>query len=285
MPTPTIHLQTPYEKLFKSPPNYTKLKIFGCLCYPWLKPYNSHKLESNSKLCVFLGYSNTQSAYFCLDPNTSRVYVSRHVKFVENVYPFKHLKPKESRTHFNTIATWFPSAIHIPTSFPPSLNTLSTVEDLHQLSCANPETPTLSTNLPSHTMTTRAKNNIHKPLRKMNLHAQLAKSDEIEPTTVNQALKEPKWRQAMSDEFNALVTNGTWELVPLSPHYNLVGCKWIYRIKRKSDGSVDRYKARLVAKGFYQRLGVDFHDTFSPVVKPTTVRIVLSIAISQGWPL
>ena len=97
-------------------------------------------------------------------------------------------------------------------------------------------------------MNTGAKNNIHKPLRKMNLHAELAKSDEIEPTTVNQALKEPKWRQAMLDEFNALVKNGTWELVPLSSHYNLVGCKWIYRIKRKFDGSVDRYKARLVVK-------------------------------------
>ena len=75
MPTPTIHLQTPYKKIFKSPPNYTKLKIFGCLCYSWLKSYNSHKLESNSKPCVFLGYSNTQSAYFCLNPNTSRVCV------------------------------------------------------------------------------------------------------------------------------------------------------------------------------------------------------------------
>ena len=88
MPTPTIHLQTPYAKIFNSPSNYSKLKLFGCLCYSWLKLYNSHKLESNTKSCVFLGDSNTQSAYSCLDYNTSRVYMSRHVKFVENVYPF-----------------------------------------------------------------------------------------------------------------------------------------------------------------------------------------------------
>ncbi|KAH9658644.1 hypothetical protein KPL70_023573 [Citrus sinensis] len=112
-----------------------------------------------------------------------------------------------------------------------------------------------------------------------------ATTDEIEPTTVTQALKDSKWRQAMSDEFNALVKNGTWALVSPSPHHNLVGCKWIFRIKRNFDGSVDRYKARLVAKGFHQRPGVDFHDTFSPVVKPTTVRIVLSIAVSHGWEL
>lgn len=134
-------------------------------------------------------------------------------------------------------------------------------------------------------MTTWAKNNIHKPVKKLNLHTQLAKIEEVESSIVLQAMKEPQWRKAMSYEFTALVKNGTWELIPLSPKYNFVGCKWIFWIKRKSDGSLDRYKARLVAKGFHQRPGVNFHDTFSPVVKRTTVWIILSIAVSQGCSL
>jgi hypothetical protein len=89
----------------------------------------------------------------------------------------------------------------------------------------------------------------------------------------------------MSDECDALVKNGTWELVPPNSTQNIVGCKWIFRIKRNSDGSIDRFKAHLVAKGFHQRPGVDYLDTFSPVVKPTTVRVVLSLAVSQGWSL
>jgi histone deacetylase 1/2 len=89
----------------------------------------------------------------------------------------------------------------------------------------------------------------------------------------------------MNEEYSALLRNGTWTLVPPVCASNLVGCKWIFRIKRNADGTVARYKARLVAKGFHQRPGLDYHDTFSPVVKPTTVRLVLSIAVSNGWTL
>lgn len=73
MPSLTYAISNLYEQIFHRQPNYLKLKVFRCLCYPWIKLYNSHKLESTSKLCVFLSYSNSQSAYFCLDPNTSRV--------------------------------------------------------------------------------------------------------------------------------------------------------------------------------------------------------------------
>ncbi|KAL9444347.1 hypothetical protein AB3S75_017518 [Citrus x aurantiifolia] len=119
----------------------------------------------------------------------------------------------------------------------------------------------------------------------MNLHTQLTKGDDHEPTTLTQALKDHKWRRAMSDEYDALVRNGTWALFPPDNSQNLVGCKWVFRTKRNSDGSIDRFKARLVAKGFHQRPGIDYNDTFSPVIKPTTVRIVLSIAVSRGWSL
>ena len=89
----------------------------------------------------------------------------------------------------------------------------------------------------------------------------------------------------MNDEFDALVQNRTWELVPSTSKQNLVGCKWVFHIKRLLDGSIDRYKARLVAKGFHQRPGVDYHDIFSPIVKLTTIRLVLSLVVSKGWRL
>ena len=75
----------------------------------------------------------------------------------------------------------------------------------------------------------------------------------------------------MYTEYDALISNHTWDLVPLVPSHNLVGCKWVFRVNRHPDGSVDRYKARVVAKGFTQCLCLDYHDTFSLVVKTSTV--------------
>lgn len=89
----------------------------------------------------------------------------------------------------------------------------------------------------------------------------------------------------MQCEYEALVKNGTWELVPPSPSQNRIGCKWIFHIKRNPDGSVSRYKARLVVKGYNQRPGIDYSDMFSLVVKPVIVRTILCIASSQNWKL
>jgi hypothetical protein len=89
----------------------------------------------------------------------------------------------------------------------------------------------------------------------------------------------------MDTEYGALIKNNTWHLVPRDDIKNIIDSKWVYKIKRKSDGTIDRYKARLVVKGFKQRYGIDYEDTFSPVVKAATIRIILSVAVSRGWCL
>ena len=98
-----------------------------------------------------------------------------------------------------------------------------------------------------------------------------------EPENVLEALRSEKWKNAMNSEFDALMKNQTWHLVPYNPGRNIIDCKWVYKIKKKADGTIDRYKARLVAKGFKQRYGIDYEDTFSPVVKAAIIRLVLSL--------
>jgi histone deacetylase 1/2 len=104
-----------------------------------------------------------------------------------------------------------------------------------------------------------------------------------EPTSVSEAFADKNWVAAMDSEYEALMKNWTWHLVPLPKGKNVIGCKWVYKVKKHADGTMDRYKARLVAKGYKQRYGLDYEDTFSPVVKAATIRLILSIAVSQGW--
>ncbi|CAM8999542.1 unnamed protein product [Rhodiola kirilowii] len=89
----------------------------------------------------------------------------------------------------------------------------------------------------------------------------------------------------MDAEINALQANNTWSITDLPVGKNAVGCKWVFKIKRKSDGTIERYKARLVAKGFTQLEELDYHETFAPVVKMNTFRTLLAVAASRGWPL
>ena len=106
-----------------------------------------------------------------------------------------------------------------------------------------------------------------------------------EPTSYKEAVKDTQWQVAMQQELAALHQNNTWDLVPPPPGKKTIGSRWVYKIKLKSDGSLERYKAPLVAKGYNQQYGIDYQETFSPVVIMTTVRCLIALAASRHWPL
>ncbi|KAL6321999.1 hypothetical protein AAG906_003139 [Vitis piasezkii] len=95
----------------------------------------------------------------------------------------------------------------------------------------------------------------------------------------------PEWKKAIFEEMRALEKNHTWEVMGLPKGKTTVGCKWVFTVKYNSNGSLERYKARLVAKGFTQTYGIDYLETFAPVAKLNTVRVLLSIAANLDWPL
>lgn len=106
-----------------------------------------------------------------------------------------------------------------------------------------------------------------------------------EPISVAYAFTDPSWKQAIQSEYDSLVSNNTWELADLPPGRKAIRCKWVFKIKRNSDGSVARLKARLVAQGYSQKHGIDYKETFSPVVRRESIRIVLALSVSLGLNL
>ena len=320
-----MHNQSPYEMLFKSAPAVFHLRIFGCACFPLLRPYNDNKLQPKTKMCIFLGYANQYKGYLCFDVVANRTYISRHVIFNEHVFPFQQLKtgsrPKTPISHSYTsmsspvvntqnVIVLPPSPIVQPAiapssssksitpanvaSAPPPVEPVSNSEiaplvDHLSIASFQPEAISVIQNIPAmnvHSMKTRSKSGIVK--KKVCFFASSSSATDLsnsEPSTYKSAMSHPVWLDAMTEELSALQTQGTWSLVALPTHKNLVGCKWIFKIKRHADGSIARHKARLVAKGFSQEPGLDYGETFSPVVKPTTVRLVLALAAQFEWSL
>ena len=107
----------------------------------------------------------------------------------------------------------------------------------------------------------------------------------IVPKFVQEAMSISSWESAMEVEMSTLSENTTWSLVTHPPRKTIVGCRWVYTMKYLPDGSIECLKARLVAKGYTQTYGVDYAETFSPVAKISSVRILISLATNLGWPL
>jgi len=107
----------------------------------------------------------------------------------------------------------------------------------------------------------------------------------VEPKYFHEAAKDPRWREAMTEEIETLESNKTWTIEEIPPCKKSINCKWVYKVKYKSDGSINRYKSRLMIRGDQQIEEFDYRKTFAPVAKMTSVRCFVVIAVAKGWSL
>ena len=276
--TRSLEGMTPYECLRGKKPNLHHLRIFGCVCYARTEAAGRKKLDDRSRILVHLGTEPGTKAYRLLDPSLKKIVVSRDVIFNED---------KEwdwSNESFVEDSETF---------------TLD-IGDLEEDS--NAETENDTNNYENNEedeeehdepMAVRRSTRVTSKPSYLEDYVLLADIEcerllmviNNEPWDFNEAKEQKVWIDACKEEISSIESNNTWMLVDLPKGFKPIGLKWVFKVKRNADGSVNKYKARLVAKGYVQKHGIDYDEVFAPVARVETIRLVIALAASKGWEI
>lgn len=305
VPTKILNNKSSYEVLYGEVPDLSNLKVFGCLSYESTLPVNRHKFNSRDKKCAFLGYKSGIKGFVLVDVHTSEIVVFRNVKFFDLEFPF----------HSSSVTTVPSTHIYLDNQVtnivPVSDIIVNSSEDHDEVPHEDSLTDTEERDIKVVLVATRKSSRSsqaptylqdyvcnstsgHYPMTNFISYSALSPkhlayayflNNEIEPTSYLSASKDSRWLTAMQTEIEALNTNNTWEFVDLPSDVVSIGSKWVYKIKRHAYVTIERFKAHLVAQGFNQTEGLGYFETFSPLAKLSTIRVLLALASIHGWHL
>jgi hypothetical protein len=282
--TPTSSLKecTPFEKWCGIKPKLCHLKVFGCIAYAHIPDVQRQKLDKKSKKFRFVGYSKESKGYRLLDEQTNKVFIRRDVTF--NEIDFGCTGERTDPVELLIIEE--PECGDIPRedntqreddiqreNDPPIENEQSPQQPRRS---GRRKCPPVKYGIDEYADHVTDETEVQ--------HVAYNVCQIPEPTTIEEAFKSRyanEWKQATDAEYQALIDNKTWELVKLPAGCKPIGCKWIFKVKHGTDGKVERFKSRLVAKGYAQQYGIDYYETFSPVVRFSTIRVLLAFAVEN----
>lgn len=290
-------------------PDLEKLRVFGCVCYSHVPDEKRKKLDSKAEKCIFLGLSNVSKACIVENVSTKRIFTSRDVKFCEDSFlnqigngeeisfpksdteklsiqypvPIENwIKPRESRVeNLQEIETEtsVPGVEQDESDYESVVEEFNESQPFGDRDYMGSKYTMVDRNLPP-------LKDINAPpvseKRKSYYRNERVMLMDKGPRTYNEAVKSSesdRWLEAMKSEMQSLDKNNVWELVPIPKDRKLVDCRWVLGRKYNSEGKPDRYKARLVAKGFTQEYGLDYEETFAPVVHFNSLRLFLTLAV------
>jgi len=285
--SPTKGLQgiTPFEAWHGVKPDVSSLRIFGCCAYAHIPKVERNKLDPKTRKCVLLGYGEQRKGYRLYDPSCDRVFYSRDVVFNETSVPGIQKEQRQIEEKYVELEIEDPVSEDIVVSYPTSTNQGSSIEEVKGTNIeVNHSAPSAPVTMdPPVRRSTRIR---HPPERYE--YSLAAGCEDQDPSSVSEALSshdKMKWEEAMKMEMQSLLANEVWELVEPPSNRKIIGSKWIFRKKTDANGDISRYKARLVAQGCSQRFGLDYEETFSPVVCFESVQSVISLGVQNKMHL
>ena len=310
-PTRAVLEMTPYEAFTNQKPDVDHLKVFGCRAYAHVPKDERKKLDSKVRESIFLGYGTNVKGYRLYDVNRQKVFFSRDVLFEETKFHYKKSLMEHTSSDNQLISEEHQvkrnekeRVIEKPSEFLRNYSRKSNDQILpveKQVEASNDEeredntevlNPTPDEEVNSEESQPQQNNlrkstRIRRPPNHYGEWTNCVKGEVIQkdPVTVKEALnsdRSEEWLKAMKSEIKSLEKNQVWDLEKLPEGRSTVGCKWVFKTKLDAQGNVERYKARLVAQGFTQKYGVDYDETFSPVVRFESIRSLLAIASQHG---
>lgn len=313
LPNSTNREKCPDEIWYNSPQDLSFLRIFGTRAMVKIPDEQRKKLEKKSVECVFVGYAENTRGYRLYNLNTKKIIISRDVIFFEEeasvvnknqldnhkiaLFPegndgqpnntiVRRETDESAGEMVNNDSTVNNDSIVSNENYDTGDETVDNVGDGDDTIADNRNTDpdyipdeSIQASDPRQRPTARGFPN---PFNF--LHSSFAFTVG-EPTKYEDAVIDENWKQAMDDEYESLIKNKTWILTELPSGQKAIDNKWVYKVKHRSNGDVERYKARLVIRGFSQQYDMNYFETYSPVVKFTSVRMILAIAAAENLKL
>lgn len=311
---------SPFELWFGKKPEINNLKVFGSRVFTHIPKEKRKKWDVKAEEGIFVGYCDNTKGFRIWQPKTNKITVSRDVVFNErDELEADTLVPKHSTENSSTLIRFVQPKVNFDlnsleaTSIENSsvLSDTSTIVNMSSDSEWNPET-TISTTSGTDNTTfdgdetevivsefndgtngrLRDRDQMPRPnynpsysfIDSLLSVAECYVMEQYEPQSYAEAIKSPDsevWSRAIKEEMDSLIENNTWSLVDLPTNRRAIDNRWVFKIKYKSNGDIDRYKARLVVKGFTQKYGIDYQETFCPVVKFSSIRMILATAANE----
>lgn len=273
---------TPHERYLGFRPDVSHLRTWGCVCYSFTQESERTKLDFKARKLRFVGYSDEHKAYKLYDPETQQFYTRSDVEFDEDDFGTgqRSVSVEIDVVGGNNSVNNDIELVKLH----PSLDD-STLEAIPRLFPDQVSKPKARTEVrhSSRPKKQPARVSYTRGFKQQTYYVYAAI---IEPNSYAEVLKSPErdlWLAAMGSEYGSLMEMQTWILVKRPRGRNIISCKWIFRVKKDGSGKIIKYKARLVARGFSQVEGEDFDETYSPVVKHSSIRLLLAFAVQHGF--
>ncbi|GJU40764.1 retrovirus-related pol polyprotein from transposon TNT 1-94 [Tanacetum coccineum] len=277
-PSTALEKKTPMDLWSGHPANYEMLRIFGCVAYSHV---NQGKLKPRVIKCIFLGYPEGVKAYklWRLDDVKPKIIIRRDVVFNESLMYKDTLKGADAADSRKEV--------EFEQDEGPQQQNLDNYVLVHDRA---KRTTTIPARYRDEGNVSLSRPSGSKVDDMAAYEFSIAEEEDTqEPITFQEAInssEKDEWVRAMKEEVSSLKKNHTWELVDQPPGQKLISCKWLYKIKEWIEGvQKPRYKARVVARGFTQRAGIDYNEVFSPVVRHTSIRVILSLTACEDYEL